>query len=182
MTNITRLNLTASAGRLLLLVFFFINGLNPLFTEGEIIPFDENVALNFYGNFNIVNFASKENRSYTSASPWSIGLGIRYKNISARLFLPLWFENNPFDIQLNSYYEKVYYEFFSDNIKTFTGMKILAAINTLFPVLIFYRPGYLPIGFKTISGIPSVQFIILIKNRPNQAGVFCTVLAFFILP
>jgi hypothetical protein len=119
MINLTRLNFTASARRLLFLVFFFISGTNRLFAEGEIIPFDENFALNFYGNFNIVNFASKENRHYTSASPWSIGLGIRYKNISGRLFLPLWFDNNPFDIQLNSYYEKIYYELFFRQYKNF---------------------------------------------------------------
>jgi hypothetical protein len=117
--TITRLNFIASVRRLLLLVCFFINGTNQLFAEGEIVSFAENFALNFYGNFNMVDFASKENRRYTSASPWSIGLGIRYKNISARIFLPLWFDNNPFDIQLNSYYEKVFYEFSFRQYKRF---------------------------------------------------------------
>jgi hypothetical protein len=119
MINGIRLNFITSVRRLLLLVFFFINGLSRLFAEGEIVPFAKTFALNFYGNFNIVDFASKENPHYTSASPWSIGLGIRYKNISARLFLPLWFDNNPFDIQLNSYYEKVYYEFSFRQYKNF---------------------------------------------------------------
>jgi hypothetical protein len=119
MINSIRPNFPVSAWRLLLLVFLFINGTNQLLAEGEIVPFAKNFALNFYGNFNIVDFASKKTRSYTSASPWSIGLGIRYKNISARLFLPLWFDNNPFDIQLNSYYEKVYYELFFRQYKKF---------------------------------------------------------------
>jgi hypothetical protein len=114
-----RLNSAASVRRLLLLVCFFINGTNQLFAEGEIVSFAENLAFNLYGNFNILSFSQENDRQYVSQSPWAIGLGIRYKNISARIFLPLWFENNPFDIQVNSYYEKIYYEAFFKQYKEF---------------------------------------------------------------
>jgi hypothetical protein len=110
------------------------------YAENNIVPFNENFALNVYGNFNIVSFAQKDEGQYVSQSPWSVGLGIRYKNLSARLFLPLWFDNNPFDIQVNSYYDKVYYELFCRQYKKFhnedsdtgheyreTGLDILSA-------------------------------------------------------
>jgi hypothetical protein len=48
-------------------------------------------------------------------------LGIRYKNISARFFIPLFYDNNPFDMQINFYFDKIYYETFFKQYTNFQG-------------------------------------------------------------
>jgi hypothetical protein len=97
--------------RFLLAVLIFISA-NKLYAEDEIVPFNENFALNLYGNFNLVEFNRRTDGKYEARSPWSIGLGFRYKNISARVFIPLFYDNNPFDAQANFYFDNVYYETF----------------------------------------------------------------------
>jgi hypothetical protein len=77
--------------------------------------------------------------------------------------------------------EKYITNCFSGNTKISTGEKMTAEANTLFPVLILHQAGYLPAGYKTIPAIRWGRFIILLKDRPNQAEVFCTALGSFIL-
>jgi hypothetical protein len=96
------------------------SGLCRLYAENDITPFPENFAFNLYGNFNLVGFTPQDDAQYGDQSPWSIGLGIRYKNISARFFIPLFFDNNPFDLQINFYLEKIYYEIF---FKRYTNLQ-----------------------------------------------------------
>jgi hypothetical protein len=69
---------------------------------------------------------------------------------------------------------------FLGSTKIFIRGKMTIEINTPSPVLIFYQFEYLPDGYKIIHAIHLNLFIILSTDRPNQAGVFCTVLVFFI--
>ncbi|MDR1029737.1 MAG: DUF4421 domain-containing protein [Treponema sp.] len=101
------------------LAIFSIGIVDMPCAENSIVPFNENFAFNLYGNFNSVEFTQKDDRQYRSESPWSIGFGIRYKNSTGRLLLPLTPNNNSFNLQINSYYEKIYYELFFSQYKNF---------------------------------------------------------------
>jgi hypothetical protein len=89
MINNTRLNSVTSACRLFLFMSCFIGGVHQICAEDGIVPFDKNFAFNLYGNFNTVLFGQKDEEQYLSKSPWSIGFGIRYKNIAGRFFVPV---------------------------------------------------------------------------------------------
>jgi hypothetical protein len=113
---------TPPKGRFFLLVVLITGGIigtYKLYGENSITPFTEDFAFYLYGNFNIIGFTPQDDGQYGAQSPWSLGLGIRYKNISASFSVPLYFDNNPFDIQINSYFEKIYYEAFFKRYRNF---------------------------------------------------------------
>jgi hypothetical protein len=61
--------------------------------------------MGIFGNFN---------SEYRTDKPFDIGLGFRYKNISAQLIVPIFFEEFlnawAFDFEIDSYFDNVYYE------------------------------------------------------------------------
>ncbi|MDR1443562.1 MAG: DUF4421 domain-containing protein [Treponema sp.] len=107
---------------------FFI--LPPLFTSAEaaITVFDESWAIKALGKYTITSFSQEQPAQYTTAKPWSFGLGLRYKDVSASVSLPSFYASGghpfeSFDIQLSSYYDSVYYEVFCRRYQDFTDKK-----------------------------------------------------------
>jgi hypothetical protein len=80
----------------------------------NIVRFDENFALNFFGNYNVGMFIHNYNseNGYSTNEPWDIGIGLRYKEFSAQILIPLSFDIKSFDLDLNLYFEKLHYEIF----------------------------------------------------------------------
>jgi hypothetical protein len=103
--------------RTLLLFSFFTAGL--VFSEETTTLFDENFALNFTGNYNIGIFSQDKTLSYSTDEPFRIGLGFRYKKISAQMYIPVSFNFNSFDAEFNSYFEKMYVELFLKHYRNF---------------------------------------------------------------
>jgi hypothetical protein len=118
---------------ILLLPFIAFGGL--LFAEDNIIFFNEKFAFNIYGQYSLLGFTQEQSEQYTSERPWDIGFGLRYKNISGSVFFPISFDNNSFDIQIDSYYEKMYYgvffkrysEFYNENKSINIDLDILSS-------------------------------------------------------
>jgi hypothetical protein len=105
---------------LLITPFFFT------FADDAIIPFDELLAIKVSGKYVIASFIQEQSAQYTTDRPWALGLGLRYKDISAAFYLPSFyaFKDNPFesfDIQLASYFESIYYEAFCKRYQGFTA-------------------------------------------------------------
>jgi hypothetical protein len=108
-----------------LVAFFFM--LLPVFAGAEdaIVAFDESWAIKASGKYVITRFNQELSARYTTARPWALGLGVRYKDISASLSLPSLyaFDEHPaesFDLQVSSYYESLYYEAFCKRYQDFT--------------------------------------------------------------
>jgi hypothetical protein len=89
------------------------------FSEEPITAFNENFALSFFGNYNIGIFNQHQTLSYRTDEPWNIGLGVRYKNISAQISVPISFNSNSFVFELNSYFEKIFFELFLKRYQNF---------------------------------------------------------------
>ncbi|GHV81410.1 hypothetical protein AGMMS49944_32010 [Spirochaetia bacterium] len=103
------------------IVAFFVISLvilQVLFSEETIVPFNERIALNFSGKYNIGIF-QHDGTSYRTNKPWDIGIGIRYKNIAAQAYIPLSCNNDSFDVAVNFYLEKMYYEIFMKRYTNF---------------------------------------------------------------
>jgi hypothetical protein len=83
-----------------------------LFCEEAITEFDEKFAISLFGNYNIGIFTQEQTQGFRTDEPWRIGLGFRYKKFSANFSVPINFKFNSFDVELNSYFEKIYYEAF----------------------------------------------------------------------
>jgi hypothetical protein len=99
--------------------FFFHLLLNIIFpviiyAEDTITGFNENWAANFVVNYNIGVLRISDSPEYTTNKPFDIGLGIRYKDFSASVSVPVQFDNPfntwLFDINVDSYFDKVYYK------------------------------------------------------------------------
>jgi hypothetical protein len=103
---------------ILLPVFCFFNA-GFVFSEEVITSFNENFALNVFSKYNIGIFEQQQTVSYRTDKPFDIGLGVRYKNMSAKIFIPLSFSGNAFDLELNSYFEKFYFESFIKHYQNF---------------------------------------------------------------
>jgi hypothetical protein len=109
----------------LLTILFLV----PLFlavADDTVVPFDESWAINVSLNFAIISFIQGQSTQYTADMPWSVGIGLRYKNMtSVNFLLPSFydFDTHPFesfDIQLASYYDFIYYEVFCKRYQGFT--------------------------------------------------------------
>lgn len=101
----------------LFICFFALNVifLSAAYAENSITMFDENWAINFSLNYkSCVYENSLDSLEYIAEKPWDIGLGIRYRNISAQISVPLiWdeqFKNMSYDFEIDSYFNKIYYE------------------------------------------------------------------------
>jgi hypothetical protein len=98
----------------LAILFTFFSLCWNLFAEDAIVPFNEKIALNFSAKYNLMIFQqqSVSGAAYRTDRPWNIGLGIRYKSLALQAFIPVTSKNNSFDIALNFYLKKMYYETF----------------------------------------------------------------------
>jgi hypothetical protein len=121
----------------MVLLFFFFNFFNIafVFPEETTTLFGEKFAINVMGNYNIGIFAQGNSLSYRTDEPWRIGLGFRYKKIAAQFYIPLSFDINSFDLEFNSYSEKMYIELFLKHYRSFyendgyddAGLDVMAA-------------------------------------------------------
>jgi hypothetical protein len=119
---------------MLLLLSLFNTGF--VFPEEATTSFGEKLALNFMGNYNVGIFEHRQTLSYKTDEPWRIGLGFRYKKIAAQIFVPVSFNFNSFDLEFNSYFEKMYIELFLKHYRSFynedtgdddAGLDVMAA-------------------------------------------------------
>lgn len=118
------------------LLFYFFNGCFA-FSEESITTFNEKFTIDFFGKYNMVIFTQQQELGYRTYKPWDIGLGIRYKKLSVQLSIPISFNDNSFDLELNSYFEKMYFELFLKRYQSFysgeevgyndAGLDIMAA-------------------------------------------------------
>jgi len=88
---------------------------SAVYGQGNITAFDENWAMNLFINYNSCSFEnSLDSMKYSGEKPWQLGLGIRYKNISAEILAPILLsgqrKNWCFDSKMDFYYDKIYYE------------------------------------------------------------------------
>jgi hypothetical protein len=100
-----------------------------LFNVGIVFPeettasvnekFKEKFVFNFMGNYNTGIFSQGQTVSYSTDEPSRIGLGFRYKKISAQIFIPVSFNFNSFDLEFNSYFEEMYIESFLKHYRSF---------------------------------------------------------------
>jgi hypothetical protein len=95
-----------------IIILLFLLNVGSVFSEDSITTFNEKFALNFIGNYNIGVFTQQETSQYRTNMPFDIGLGIRYKKVSAQILIPVSFNNLSFDFELNSYFEKIFFELF----------------------------------------------------------------------
>ncbi|GMO52067.1 MAG: hypothetical protein Pg6C_17350 [Treponemataceae bacterium] len=104
-----------------LLFLLFAAGI--LFCEEPITAFDEKFAVSIFGNHNIGIFKQEQTQGFKTDMPWRIGLGFRYKKFSAFFSVPINFKFNSFDVELNSYFEKLYFESYLKRYKNYYDTK-----------------------------------------------------------
>ncbi|MDL2229235.1 DUF4421 domain-containing protein [Treponema sp. OttesenSCG-928-L16] len=93
-------------------------------SSGNILIFDEAFTVNVSGRYSIVSFADRMNTNYESQTPWALGLGLRYKILSASFSLPLYKISgrkpfSTFDFEMNSYPGPFYYSLFCRRYRGF---------------------------------------------------------------
>jgi len=87
--------------------------------------FNEKITFSLFGNYKIGIFTQGDTANYRSDIPWNIGLGVRYKKISAQISVPvsfnnIGFENTEFDMEIKSYFDKGYFDLFVKRYKNFS--------------------------------------------------------------
>ncbi|GHU82487.1 hypothetical protein FACS189468_6760 [Spirochaetia bacterium] len=91
-------------------LLFCLFNVGIIFCEEAINEFDEKFAVSLFGNYNIGIFMQDQTEGFRTDEPWRIGLGFRYKKYAASFSVPVNFKFNSFDVELNSYFEKLYFE------------------------------------------------------------------------
>jgi hypothetical protein len=91
----------------------------------NIVYFDEPFALNVFGAYGITSFSQEQEAEYQAQNPWALGFGLRYKQVSFSFSLPSFYvfddtQFKSFNIQINSYYDAIYYETFLKNYQGFS--------------------------------------------------------------
>jgi hypothetical protein len=94
-----------------------------LFCEEAITKFDEKFAISLFGNYNISIFMQEQTQGFRTDVPWRIGLGFRYKKLAVFYSVPVNLKFNFFDIELNSYFEKLYFEVFLKRYQSYFNNK-----------------------------------------------------------
>jgi hypothetical protein len=105
-----------------IILLCFVN-ISLAFSEETITAFNEKFALNIFGNYNVGVFKQRKTLSYRTDEPWDIGLGVRYKNLSAQISIPISSNGTSFDLELNSYFDKIYFELFLKRYRDFYNDK-----------------------------------------------------------
>jgi len=91
-------------------VFFLLN----IYADDNFSFFDEEWAVNLFTKYNMAIFNEINHLEYRTDKPFDIGIGLRYKTISAKLSVPILinqlFKNWAFDFEMDSYFDNVFYE------------------------------------------------------------------------
>jgi hypothetical protein len=95
----------------ILLLFFLFNA-GMLFCEEAMTPFDEQFAASLFSNYSISIFMREQTEGFRTDEPWRIGLGFRYKKYAAFYSVPVNLKFSFFDLELNSYPGKSYFEIY----------------------------------------------------------------------
>jgi hypothetical protein len=108
------------------LIVFLITPFFFSHADEVIVHFNEPWTINILSKHNTGSFRQEQDEPYTIKKPWDLGIGVRYKKISATVFLPSFHASGEhpfesFDIQLASYYERIYYEAFCKKYQGFTN-------------------------------------------------------------
>ncbi|GMO64762.1 MAG: hypothetical protein Ta2A_12550 [Treponemataceae bacterium] len=92
------------------------------YDETIIVPFPQKMALNISFKYNIGIF-QQQLTVYRTDKPFDIGLGLRYKNIAAKIFVAVDPDAIPFhdsfDTALNFYFRNTYFETFVNRYTNF---------------------------------------------------------------
>jgi hypothetical protein len=102
----------------MMLLFYFLNT-GAVFSEAPITEFGEKFTLTFSTNNNMGVFRLQEISRYKTDIPWELGVGFRYRKISARIAVPVSFDKTSFDFQINAYHEKMFVELFLKRYRYF---------------------------------------------------------------
>lgn len=105
--------------------------------EGSIQYFEEKLTISATINFHNGLFYH-EKTSLSTNRILNVGLGFRYKNISALVSFPIPFKISLLDIDINQYFDKIYFnayfkyykEFYSNNTSEKSGLDILSSAIT----------------------------------------------------
>ena len=109
----------------------------PVYADDSIQYFDENFTVSFLSNYNTGAFRH-DGAEYVTSNPLNIGLGFRYKSISASISFPVPFKGSSFDLEINPYFDKIYYnaylkydqDFYKSNTNEKSGLDILSSAIT----------------------------------------------------
>jgi hypothetical protein len=98
----------------------------------NIVYFNEPFALSVFGAFGITTFSQEQAAGYQAQNPWAFGFGLRYKQVSFSLSLPSFYafddtQFKSFSMQINSYYDAIYYEAF---LKNYQGFSLINSDDT----------------------------------------------------
>ena len=100
-------------------IFMFILILNFLvlvrvYADDDFSLFNDSWAIDFFTKYNMAIFSDLNHSEYRTDKPFDIGLGIRYKNISAHISVPVFFDTSlniwAFDFETDSYFDNIFYE------------------------------------------------------------------------
>ncbi|GHV51593.1 hypothetical protein AGMMS49579_07250 [Spirochaetia bacterium] len=82
------------------------------FAEEPIVPFDQKFALSVSAKYNVEMFLHQgaDYASYSTDRPLDIGFGFRYKGLAASAYIPVNFKFTSFDVALNLYFQRMYFE------------------------------------------------------------------------
>jgi hypothetical protein len=106
--------------------FFGILFLPAVYAENSITTFDNDWAFSFFSNFNRGTFAQSGTAAFSSKPIWDIGMGIRYKKISASVSFPVPAADSSvaepsFDFEFVSYLDKIYFDAYFKYYRDYHG-------------------------------------------------------------
>ena len=85
-----------------------------LYADDYFTSFEEDFAINIFTKYNMGIFTDINHPEYRTDKPFEIGIGIRYKTISAKLSVPILFNDIfniwAFDFEMDAYFDNIFYE------------------------------------------------------------------------
>ena len=93
---------------LIFIVFAALSAGSRVCAEETIHYFNEKLTISFLLNYNYGSFY-QDNTEHITVRPINLGFGIRYKSISASVSFPVPFKDSSFDLDINPYFERIYY-------------------------------------------------------------------------
>jgi hypothetical protein len=133
--KLSLINKTALIGIFILCAALFVDF--SVYAEDSIRYFDEKFAVSLFSDYYTGAFRHDDSE-YVTGSPLNIGLGFRYKSISASVSFPIPFKASSFDLEINPYFDKIYYyahlkfyqDFYRSNTNEKSGLDILSSAIT----------------------------------------------------
>ena len=88
--------------------------LSSVYADNIFTFFDEKWAIDLFTKYNMGIFSELNHSEYRTDKPFDIGIGFRYKNISAHISVPIilddFFDIWAFDFETDSYFDNIFYE------------------------------------------------------------------------